>query len=215
MHRMYPRYHLACVLLLDKSGSMSGKPMDTLNQALFEFKKMCNAKCIDRYELMIDLCIISFGGRGSIGGEPDIEILQSFAPTNEVFYDKPLIANETTPLAEAVERGLKEIAGIKEIYKHNDIEYLRPWLICLTDGESTEDEAYYNSVKESLKKAVNDKHVFADGIAIGDAGNYKKLTDFFGEKNTYRFEDHMNAGGFERILESHYRQWCYENDMPR
>ncbi len=205
--------HIPIVMLFDTSGSMAGKPIDTLNQALFEFKKMCNAKCVKDYELRIDLCIITFGGRGSLGGEPDIEILQSFVPADELFYNKPLIANETTPLAEAVERGLNEIAGIKKVYREYDIEYCRPWLLCLTDGESTEDESYYNSVKESLKEAVKHRSVFADSIAIGDGCNYTILSDFFGEKNTYRFEDLMNAGGFEHILESHFQQWWYESDM--
>ncbi len=199
--KYYDPYHLACVLLLDKSGSMSGKPMDILNQALFEFKKMCDAKCDDT--LSIDLCIISFGGNGSLGGEPDIEILQSFAPATEMFYNKPLIANETTPLAEAVERGLNEIARIKEAYKYHDIDYRRPWLICLTDGESTEDEAYYNSVKESLKEAVDNRRLSVFAFGIGDLCNYKKLSDFFGRNNTYRLEDNISARELGRIFESH------------
>lgn len=185
--------HLPCVLLLDKSGSMAGEPIDTLNQGILQFYMIFFKECCGDMTIA-DLCIISFGGKGSDGGEPDIEILQEFAPVP--MYFKPLIANETaketTPLAEAVETGLNKIAGIKKVYRCNDIDYYKPRLICITDGESTEDEAYYNSVKDSLKEAVDNNRLSVFAFGIGDRCNYKKLYEFFGEKNTYRFEDCMS-----------------------
>ena len=208
------RYHVPCVILLDKSGSMDDhgllidtevRPIDALNAALADFREMFDDKENADYSV-IDICIIAFGGRGQNGLAPDIEMLQNFAPANEMFYTEPLIAYGGTPLALAVETGLKEIDRIKERYTKEEVNYYRPWLVCITDGESTEDETYYNSVKEALHKAVKERHVIpysigiGEGIGAGGACNYKRLKEFFGERNTYRLEDIDNAGKFKELM---------------
>ena len=37
------RFHLPCVILIDKSGSMDGEPINALNEALIDFKYMFKA----------------------------------------------------------------------------------------------------------------------------------------------------------------------------
>ena len=194
----YDPYHLACVLLLDKSGSMSGKPINALNEALIDFKGRFESDNEDFS--VLDICIIAFGGSGPKGDIPDIEILQPFAPANEMYYDTenyPIYAYGEAPLAQAVETGLGMITQIETGYHQNEIEYYIPCLVCITGGKSTEDYEYYNYVKQSLKKSVGKKHVMAYGIGIGADCNYKKLYEFFGEGCTFRFEDLPDKGSLE------------------
>ena len=208
------RKHLPCVILLDKSGSMAGEPINALNEALTDFKHQFKSDNVD--DSIIDICIIAFSGFndwGSDENKQDIEILQPFAPANEMIYTKPLIANGGTPLAQAVETGLKEIARIRKEYCRNDINYFRPWLVCLTDGESTEDEAYYNSVKEYLKEAVNGKHLIAFGIGTGDGCNYKALYDFFGEGHAFILEDY-NFKGLVSLLNQREDETEHDKEKP-
>ncbi len=192
------RYHVPCVMLLDKSGSMGGEPIDALNDALIEFKDKFEPDNEDHS--VIDICIIAFGGKGN-GSVPDIEIVQNFAPANEMFYTKKLIADGGTPLAQAVETGLKEIARIKNEYKENAVDYYRPWLVCITDGESTESRGYVDRVKETLKKETEGKHVVTYGIGVGNGCNYKELYDFFGEGHTFKLADVRNVGKFADLFE--------------
>ncbi len=205
------KMHLPCVMLFDKSGSMINEPIKALNAALKDFKEMFkegkfagNQQDIERLSA-VDVCIIAFGGKGTDGSEPDIEVLQNFAPATELFYTKELVANGGTPLAKAFETGLEKIAEIKKNYVKNDIEYYRPWLICLTDGESTEigttdGRKYYDSIKERLAKETEGKHVLPYGIGVGDGCNYKELVKFIGdEKRTFKLVDDVK--GFGRLLE--------------
>jgi uncharacterized protein YegL len=192
------RYHVPCVILLDKSGSMEGAPIDALNDALKEFKGKFESDNEDHS--VIDICIFAFGGKGN-GSVPDIEKLQDFAPANEMFYNKSLIAFGGTPMAQAVETGLKEITRIKKEYQNNAVDYYRPWLVCITDGESTEGTGYINNVKNSLKEATKGKHVIPYGIGVGDECNYKKLYEFFGENHTFRLADVRNVGKFADFFE--------------
>ncbi len=192
--------HLTCVLLLDKSGSMNangknGKPIDALNKALVKFKEMfvkgeygtdkeANAKLS-----AVDLCMIAFGGEEDDGTEESIEILQDFKPANELCYTKPLVANGGTPLAKALETGLEKIEDMKEEYKARDIEYYRPWLICITDGESTEtDKNYVDSIKKQLHEAVAENHVLAYAFAVGEC-RMDELNEFFGKDNVQDYRD--------------------------
>ena len=208
------KMHLPCVMLFDKSGSMNypkeEPPINALNAALEDFKEMFkegkfggNQQEIDRLSA-VDVCIIAFGGKGTDGTEPDIEILQNFAPATEMFYTKKIVADGGTPLAKAFEKGLEKIVEIKKHYKNNDIEYYRPWLICLTDGESTEtltDEGkeYYNSIKEKLAKETEGNHVLPYGIGVGKECNYKELSDFIGDpERTFKLVD--DAKGFANLL---------------
>ena len=185
------RYHVPCAMLLDKSGSMSGAPIAALNKALTDFKSLFEENNADNS--VIDLCIIAFGG--------DVEIIQKFAPSNEMDYTKPLEASGGTPMAEAVEVALDEITKRKELYKKNATPYYKPWLVCLTDGNSTEGPTYYNSIKQRLLDETNGNHVTPYGIGVGDGVNYPDLMDFFGENHTFKLLEVNNIGRFKELFQ--------------
>lgn len=200
--------HLACVLLFDVSGSMEGRPntpegqrpIDALNKSLMVFKEAFKkgqfGKDKDKNNSLsgVDLCIMSFGGKEENGKSvSDIQTLQPFAPATEMSYTNKLEANGGTPLAEAVEQAMQKIEDIKAKYRKQDVDYFRPILICVTDGESTETSTevgkeYYRSVKESLKEAVKKDKLVPYGFGVGDC-DMDELKDFFGNVADYTDKD--------------------------
>ena len=210
--------HLACVLLFDVSGSMEGgpntpegkRPIDALNRSLTVFKdafkkgQFGNDKDKNHSLKAVDLCIMSFGGKEENGRSvSDIQILQPFAPATEMSYTNKLEANGGTPLAEAVEQAMKLIEDIKAKYRKQDVDYFRPMLICVTDGESTETSTeegkeYYESIKKSLKEAVKKNKVVPYGFGVGDC-DMDELKDFFGNVADYTDKDFDDS--FMNMLE--------------
>ena len=56
--------HLACVLLLDTSGSMAGNPINSLNKAINDFKQQTST---DEYaKRRVDIAIIEFNSTARV-----------------------------------------------------------------------------------------------------------------------------------------------------
>jgi uncharacterized protein YegL len=115
-----------CVLLLDTSGSMGGKPIEQLNAGLVTLKD----------ELMLDplaqkrveIAIVTFG--------PPTELLSGV--TAENFIAPSLQAGGDTPIGAALLKGLDIVATRKAAYKAAGVKYYRPWIMLITDGSSTD-----------------------------------------------------------------------------
>lgn len=122
-----PEPRVACVLLLDVSGSMAGRPIGELNAALATFKDTMAADSLARKRA--EIAIITFGG--------NVELVQDFV-TAEQFTPPVLEASGMTPMGQAIERAIDIIAERKNVYKQNGISYYRPWIFLITDGGPTD-----------------------------------------------------------------------------
>ncbi len=137
-----PEPRCAVILLLDTSGSMSGEPMNELNEGLREFDRALKS---DRLaSLRVEVAIITFGGRvravdvrGS-GNEAQFDANTAFV-TVDNFVPPTLSAHGSTPMGEAVRQALNLLRVRKDIYKQNGIDYFRPWLFLMSDGEPTDE----------------------------------------------------------------------------
>ena len=119
--------HIACVLLVDTSGSMAGASINELNQGLLEFG---NALDQDEHARGVaDVCVISFNS--------NVETVVPFCPAAN--YSAPtLSAGGLTSMNEAVIAGLDAIEERKQLYRQLGCSYYRPWMFLLTDGEPTD-----------------------------------------------------------------------------
>ncbi|MGO9600746.1 MAG: vWA domain-containing protein [Isosphaeraceae bacterium] len=159
-----PEPRVACVLLLDVSGSMNGTPIDELNAALVTFKETMAADSLASKRA--EIAILVFGGV--------LDLVQDFI-TAENFTPPVLQTHGDTPMGAAINRSIDMIAARKEIYKANGIAYYRPWIFLITDGGPTDQ---WREAAERVKKGENDKSFifFAVGVQNANMGRLKEIS---------------------------------------
>ena len=124
-----PEPRCACVLLLDVSASMSGRPIAALNEGLAAFA--ADLATDDLASQRVEVAVVTFGGRG-------VEVVQDFVTAGE-FEPVRLEANGGTPMGAAIERAVTLVEDRKQRYKENGVLYYRPWIFLITDGAPTDD----------------------------------------------------------------------------
>ena len=120
-----PEPRCPCVLLLDTSSSMEGKPIDALNAGIRHFREELMQD--DLAAKRVEVAVVGFG---------PVRMVSDFQ-TPEFFSAPELAADGDTPLGEAVELALELVHERKETYKENGINYYRPWVFLITDGAPT------------------------------------------------------------------------------
>jgi len=122
-----PEPRCPCLLLLDTSGSMSGKPIAELNAGLVGFKDelATDSLAIKR----VEIAVVSFG---PVSIENTFHTAPNFFPPN-------LSANGDTPMGAAIKQGLELVRQRKDDYKVNGISYYKPWIFLITDGGPTDE----------------------------------------------------------------------------
>lgn len=155
-----PEPRCPVVLLLDNSYSMSGNPIQELNEGITVFKQEVEED--ETASLRIEVAIISFGNKPNV--------LQDFITISE-FAPPKLEAIGNTPMGKAIELGLDLVEKRKTIYKENDILYYQPWILLITDGEPTDD---YQNAAQQVRKATAERKLNFFTVAVQNA-NIEKL----------------------------------------
>lgn len=160
---MNPEPRVACLLLLDTSGSMAGNPIRQLNEGLAAFKSdmLTDSLAVKRAEIGI----ITFG---PVKIEAEFQTVDGFNPP--IFN-----AGSDTPMGLAIETGLRMLNDRKAAYKQNGIKYYRPWIFLITDGAPTDEWQHAASLVHQGE--VEKSFVFrAIGVDKADFNFLKKIT---------------------------------------
>lgn len=116
-----------CLLLLDVSASMMGKPIELLTAGLLSFVDDLTGSPV--LAERVELALITYGNHASI--------VRDFTPVYQ-FRVPELKASGTTAMAEAIELGLDLIDQRKRDYKSQGIPYYKPLVLLLADGMPTD-----------------------------------------------------------------------------
>ena len=163
-----PTARVPVCLCLDTSGSMSGMPIDELNEGVRLFYDAIREDETALYSA--EVSIVTFGGNAQcIVDFASLEV-QPNAPT--------LSANGMTPMGEAVNMGLDLLEQRKEKYKDRGVDYYQPWLVLMTDGAPNGDSAELSRAINRTVELVNQKKLTVFPIGIGPEADMGVLAQF-------------------------------------
>lgn len=168
-----PNQRTPCVLILDASGSMntSGSKGKTriaeLNEGIATLEQAL--KSDDAAISRVQLSIVTVGGPSN-----SAEVLMDWTDV-ENFSSFPLTADGTTPLGAGVRLGLQMIDQIKQDLRNNGINYTRPWMMIITDGDPTDSTSDWATAVQECRaaEAAKKAEVFTIGV---DGANLATLS---------------------------------------
>lgn len=146
-----PEPRCPCVLLLDVSGSMTGRPLDALNAGLTLFKDELAADSLAMKR--VEIGIVTFG---------PVKVEMPFT-TASAFFPPTLQAQGDTPMGAAILEALNMVRDRKQDYRSNGISYYRPWVFLITDGGPTD---AWKAAAEAVREGEASKQFafFAIGV---------------------------------------------------
>ena len=172
-----PDPRCACVLLLDTSGSMSGAPINALNQGLLTFEKDLQTDALASRR--VEIAIFSFGG--------SVQKVQDFVSAGN-FKAPTLTASGGTPMGEGIIQAVNAVNLRKQEYKHNGVLYYQPWVFMITDGAPTDQWQHAASI---VQKHVSDRKLSFFAVAVNNADEavLKQITNRVSKLDGLRFNE--------------------------
>lgn len=187
------------VLCLDTSQSMTTNGgFEALNEGVQAFYETCKDDPVNR--LGFDVAIVTFGAQGvtrvqdfrPIWNQEDIP---SFAFSKENWIDG-------TPMGKGIDLSMKGLQKRKEEYKENSIGYYQPFLVIITDGQSTEivrqcfssdsewvaSRKQFDSVKEQVVALQRGGKLKVIAMGVGN-DDFSELADFVVDKKVLLAKD--------------------------
>lgn len=159
-----PEPRCPCVLLLDTSGSMGGDKLDRLNEGLRLFQQQLTTDALAAQR--VEVAVVEFNS--------EVNVVQDFVTANN-FVPPVLVARGLTHIGTAIQTALDMVQARKQLYKQNGIQYYRPWVFLVTDGEPQgEADFIVEQATQRLKIEEDAKRVafFAVGV---EGANLERL----------------------------------------
>ncbi len=155
-----PEPRCPCLLLLDVSGSMRGKPIRELNEGLTQFRDELFADSLAAKRVEVGL--VTFG---------PVTIVNDFTGV-QTWVAPELRDQGDTPMGRAIEEGLNMLRERKNSYRQNGISYYRPWVFLITDGGPTDS---WQAAAQAVKSGEAEKafSFFAVGV---EGANFEILS---------------------------------------
>jgi uncharacterized protein YegL len=160
-----PEPRCPCVLLLDTSGSMNGAAIEALNEGLQVFKEELNRDNLAKKRVEVAIVTFNF----------EVNVAQEFV-TADSFEPPTLVAQGLTHMGSAIHLGLDMIEARKAQYRANGVNYYRPWVFMITDGEPQgELDTIVEQAAQRIKDDEANKRVAFFAVGVEDA-NIERLS---------------------------------------
>ena len=158
--------HLACVLLLDTSGSMAGEAINSLNKAINDFKAQTSMDPMAMKR--VDVAIVEFNDNA--------RVVQDFSPIS-MMNPVNLTAQGMTAMGAGVNLAIDKLKERNRLYSSLGTPCFKPWIFMITDGEPCgEEEGVFKAackrIKEEEGKGSHGKLKF---FALGVEGYNKQV----------------------------------------
>lgn len=154
-----PNPRLACVLALDTSASMNAAEggqsrIDALNDG---FELFCQEVAADEIACKrVEVAVITFGASAHVA--------MDFTEARDL-QPQRFGASGSTPMGAALNLAADELTRQKQAYKSADLNYFRPWLFVITDGQPTDGHVFDSAAQRICEmEAANGVNVFAIGV---------------------------------------------------
>ena len=155
-----PEPRCPCTLVLDVSGSMSGKRIDSVNKGLRSFKETLSDNHLTASRA--EIAVVTFNH--------EHRVVQDFVTVNN-FEPPRLYADGGTCISSALEQSLDMLSERKRVYRANGVSYFRPISILITDGHPQNDNIEnLHRVAEEIRQQEEGRHLafFSFGVADAD-----------------------------------------------
>lgn len=190
--------HLACVLLLDTSGSMSGDPINSLNRAINDFKQKTSMD--DLAQKRVDIAIIAF--------DDHARLVQDFTPISQM-EPVSLEVGGLTNMPEGINLAIDKVKERNRFYASLGTPCFKPWIFMITDGapyigsdKQAQLDAEMDAVVQRIQAEENKgSHGKLKFWALGVPG-YDKDTLFRLTKRVMALSDTDFSGIFNWMSES-------------
>lgn len=154
--------HMACVLLLDTSGSMEGNAINSLNRAINDFREQTSMD--ELAQRRVDIAIIEFNDCA--------RVVQEFTPLSQM-QTVTLEAGGYTAMGEGINLAIDKVKERNRFYANMGTPCYKPWIFMITDGGPTDDVSVARQrISEEESKGTYGKLKF---WAVGVPGYNKNV----------------------------------------
>jgi uncharacterized protein YegL len=154
-----PEPRCPCILLLDTSASMQGRPIDALNAGVRTFRDHLVSDPLASRR--VELAMVTY--------DSTVEVVQPWVTADQ--FDPPTLETKGfTFMGSAIIKALDMIEDRKTTYRANGISYYRPWILLITDGgPQGEPDEIIDLATERLHDHENNKRVAFFAVGVQDA----------------------------------------------
>lgn len=153
---------VACVLLVDVSGSMAGAPIEALEAGFKQFVDEIQDDPVARKRA--EIAVVTFGTHANL--------LVAFQEARAL-QPATFPVGGTTNMADGINLALEQIENRKLAYRAEGIHYFRPWIFLLTDGRP--DDAGIEGALERLSSAERARKVTVFPVGVGEQVDWDML----------------------------------------
>jgi uncharacterized protein YegL len=154
-----PEPRCACALVLDVSGSMEGEPLEELQRGVQTLLRELSADPLASRR--VELAVVTFGGT--------VKLASDFVSPDRLQLP-PLSAHGGTPMGEAVVLAASALNARKRRYQEEGIQYFRPWMFLLTDGEPTDrDTPHWKESIQIVHQSEQHHQLLFFAVAVNEA----------------------------------------------